>query len=393
MDDPLGAIVERVDGHPRASDGPLADLSFMAKDLFDVAGHATNAGNPAYAEWHGTPANDAWAVRALCAAGAELTAKTHTHELAYGLTGVNPHFGTPRNPHDPERIAGGSSSGSAAAVGSGKVPFALGTDTAGSIRLPASLCGIFGIRPTHGRIPVEGLAPLAPSLDTVGALAQSPEVLQRVARVLVPSWDTPPSHGFERALVLRDAEAFSDRAGIDAGEHAAERLASLGLHVSKTDLRLFEDIRDVQRVIGGAQVWSVHQQWIAQREPRFGWDVERKLKAASELSVADIGRAISREPELVRALDALFGDGDTLALLPSSPGVAPRVADLEDRQQAAAFRSSVLALVTPSSLGGLPAVAVPSIHADGLPVGVQLMGPRGSDERLLHLLQNWPPID
>ena len=393
MDDPLGAIVQDVPYHPHADDGPLADLSFMAKDLFDVAGYATHAGNPDFASWRGIPAEDAWAVRALGDAGARLVAKTHTHELAYGLTGMNPHFGTPRNPHDPDRIAGGSSSGSAAAVGSGMVPFALGTDTAGSIRLPASLCGIFGFRPTHGRIPVDGLAPLAPAFDTVGALAQDAEILQRVTRVLLRSSGAPNSHGFERVVALSDAVDFSEQTGIDAVSQTADRLASLGLYVTESRLGMFEEIRDVQRVLGGAQVWAVHEDWITQRQPRFGWDVERKLKAASELSVAEIGRAISREAELVRALDALFGDGETVVMLPAAPGAAPQVADLEDHQRTAAFRSNVLALVTPASLGGLPTVAVPSIRVDDMPVGVQLMGPRGSDERLLHLIQNWPPID
>ena len=393
MHDPLGAIVEPITDHPHADDGPLAGLSFMAKDLFDVAGHATSAGNPDYATWRGIPTHDAWAVRALGAAGAELTAKTHTHELAYGLTGMNPHVGTPRNPYDPDRIAGGSSSGSAAAVGSGRVPCALGTDTAGSIRLPASLCGIFGIRPTHGRVPVDGLVPLAPSFDTVGVLAQDADTLRRVARVLLGSPGARASHGFGRALVLRDAEAFSDPAGLDAVEQATERLTSLGLHVTESRLGSFEDIREVQRVLGGAQVWSVHEDWIAQCQPRFGWDIERKLKAASELSVAEIGRAIAKAPDLIRALDALFGDGDALVVLPSSLGAAPKVADLEDPEQAAAFRSNVLALVTPASLAGLPVVTVPGVRADGLPVGVQLISPRGSDERLLQLVQNWPPID
>ena len=393
MDDPLGAIVQDVPDHPHADDGPLAGLSFMAKDLFDVAGYATHAGNPDFATWRGVPTHDAWAVRALGDAGARLIAKTHTHELAYGLTGMNPHVGTPRNPHDPDRIAGGSSSGSAAAVGSGMVPFALGTDTAGSIRLPASLCGIFGFRPTHGRIPVDGLAPLAPAFDTVGALAQDAEILQRVARVLLRSSDAPNSHGYERVVVLSDAAEFSEQTGIDAVSQAADRLASLGLYVTESRLGMFDEIRDVQRVLGGAQVWAVHEDWITQRQPHFGRDVERKLKAASELSVAEIGRAIAKAPDLIRALDARFGDGETVVMLPAAPGAAPQVADLEDHQRAAAFRSNVLALVAPASLAGVPVVSVPSVRVDGLPVGVQLIGPHGSDERLLQLIQNCPSID
>ncbi|MFB6286212.1 MAG: amidase family protein [Candidatus Bipolaricaulia bacterium] len=393
MDDQLGAIVERIPDRPHAEAGPLAGQRFMAKDLFDVSGYPTRAGNPDYAEWRGIPTVDAWAVRALGDAGAQLVAKTHTHELAYGLTGVNAHFGTPRNPHDSDRIAGGSSSGSAAAVGSGMAPFALGTDTAGSIRLPASLCGIFGLRPTHGRIPVEGLVPLAPSFDTVGTLARDAATLQRVARVLLSRFATPTSHGFKQAVLPSDAAAFAEQTGLDAVSRTAERLRTIGIEVIEAELAAFEAIRDVQSILGGAQVWSVHEDWITEQRPRLGSDLKRKLTVASELRVAEIGRALAREPRLVRSLDDLLGNGETLLVLPASPDVAPNVSDLEDPHQAQAFRSASLALVTPASLGGLPAVAVPSAHNDGLPVGAQLVGPRGSDERLLQLIQDWPSLN
>jgi len=392
MDDLLGAIVERIPDRPHADTGPLVGQPFMAKDLFDVAGHPTRAGNPDYAEWRGIPADDAWAVRALDNAGAQLVAKTHTHELAYGLTGVNAHFGTPRNPHDSDRIAGGSSSGSAAAVGGGMVPCALGTDTAGSIRLPASLCGIFGLRPTHGRIPVEGLVPLAPSFDTVGTLAQDAATLQRVARVLLPCFATPASHGFKQAVVPSDVAPFAEQTGLDAASRTAERLRTLGLEVIEAELAAFEAIRDVQSILGGAQVWSVHEAWITEQQPRLGPDLERKLTAASKLRVAEIGRALAREPELIRLLDDLVGNGETLLVLPASPDVAPKVSDLEDPRQAQAFRSATLALVTPASLGSLPVATVPAAQTDGLPVGAQLIGPRGSDERLLRLIEDWPSL-
>lgn len=166
------AVLLPIDELPGAPDGPLADLTFAAKDLFDVAETPTTAGNPAFAERWGLPSQDAWAVSALKRAGAKLVAKLHTHELAYGMTGINPHYGTPANPHDPSRIPGGSSSGSGVAVASGLVPLALGTDTGGSVRIPASLCGVWGYRPTHGLVPNDGVVPLAPSFDTVGAVGQ-----------------------------------------------------------------------------------------------------------------------------------------------------------------------------------------------------------------------------
>jgi len=168
MHDGFGAVSLFLENQPHAATGPLQGLSFAAKDLFDVAGLPTTAGNPDFAERWGLPRRDAWAVAALKQAGAKLIAKTHTHELAYGITGINPHFGTPQNPKVLGGIPGGSSSGSAVAVAAGLVPVALGSDTAGSVRIPASFCGAYAYRPTHGAIPTKGMVPLAPSYEPWG---------------------------------------------------------------------------------------------------------------------------------------------------------------------------------------------------------------------------------
>src|SRR5689334_8584556 len=171
-----------IDGQPG---GPLAGLTFAAKDLFDVAGHPTGGGNPDWARAHPVPARHAWAVQTLLDAGAALIGKTITDEISLGILGENPFDGTPLNPRAPDRVPGGSSSGSASAVAAGLCDTALGTDTGGSVRVPASFCGLYGIRPTHGRLPLDGMLPQAPGSDTTGWFARDAETFVRVSEVML----------------------------------------------------------------------------------------------------------------------------------------------------------------------------------------------------------------
>ncbi|MDP6620082.1 MAG: amidase family protein, partial [Nitrospinota bacterium] len=176
----LGAFCDWTEVHlPGKAGGPLAGLRFAVKDLYDVEGHVTGRGNPDWLATHGPAESTAPAVARLVEAGATMIGKTITDELAFSLFGENFHYGTPVNTRAPDRVPGGSSSGSASAVAGGLVDFAVGSDTGGSVRVPASFCGILGIRPTHGRISLEGCMPLAPSLDTVGWFANDPELLER----------------------------------------------------------------------------------------------------------------------------------------------------------------------------------------------------------------------
>ena len=164
-----------------AGDGPLSGLTFAAKDIYDVAGHVTGCGNPDWARTHPPAEAHAPAVATLLAAGATLVGKTHTDELAYSLMGANAHYGTPKNTADPRRVPGGSSSGSVAAVAAGLVDIGLGSDTGGSVRLPASFCGVYGLRTTHGLLPLDTAMPLAPSFDTVGWYSSDLGTMTRIA--------------------------------------------------------------------------------------------------------------------------------------------------------------------------------------------------------------------
>ncbi|GIW35662.1 amidase family protein [Meiothermus sp.] len=385
LQDNYGAVVAWVKASPAAPVcGPLAGLTFAAKDLFDVAGLPTAAGNPDFAGWWGLPTQDAWAVAALKKAGAWLVAKTHTHELAYGMTGINPHFGTPRNPRAPAGIPGGSSSGSAVAVAAGLVPVALGSDTAGSVRIPASLCGVYAYRPTHGAIPTQGVVPLAPGYDTVGLLAVGPEVMERFAGVLL--CEALPVVRFERAVLLRDALELCDPEAHAAVERVAQRLEALGIAVEEKSLGLLQEAREAQRVLQGAQAWGFHQRWLEERQPRLGEDVRKLLEMVSRLTAGEIGRALSEQVRLRAEMGALLSPG-TLVLLPATPSSAPQVSTLQDPEKALAFRWRTLSLTCYASVLGAPVVLVPAEQPGEKPIGVQLVGPWGSDMGLLNTVR------
>jgi len=384
MHDGFGAVSLFLENQPHAATGPLQGLSFAAKDLFDVAGLPTTAGNPDFAERWGLPRRDAWAVAALKQAGAKLIAKTHTHELAYGITGINPHFGTPQNPKVLGGIPGGSSSGSAVAVAAGLVPVALGSDTAGSVRIPASFCGAYAYRPTHGAIPTKGMVPLAPSCDTVGLLAADPELMLRFARVLLA--DALPVVGFDRAVILRDALELCAPEAQVATLWVASKLESLGIKIEEKSLGLLQEARETQRVLQGAQAWGFHQKWIEEKQPRLGADVRRLLEMASSYSPGEIGRALSEQVRLRSEMGTWLEPG-TLVLLPATPSAAPPLADLQESEQALEFRWRTLSLTCYASVLGVPVVTVPAAQPGEKPIGVQLVGAWGSDRGLLELVQ------
>ena len=277
-DDPLGAFCR--DNHAAlagAGNGPLAGLSFAAKDVFHVAGHRTGFGHPDWLRTHPPAGETAAAVQRLLGAGATMVGRTLTDELAYSLSGENPHYGTPVNPRAPDRIPGGSSNGSVSAVAGGLVDFALGTDCGGSVRLPASYCGVFGMRPTHGRVPVAGVIPFGPSFDAVGWFARDAGLLARVGRVLLGGdAGAPPAR---RLLVVRDAFALVDPAVSAALGEAVDTAAKTVGASGETTLSpaglpaWFETFR----VLQAAEIWGNHGAWIRATRPAFGPGVRDRL--------------------------------------------------------------------------------------------------------------------
>ena len=270
MNDPFGAFCKHcevsIDG---AAGGPLHGLTFAAKDNYDVAGFACCAGNPDWLRTHPAAQATAPAIRLLLEAGANLAGKTLLDELAYSVAGENIHYGTPINPRAPARNTGGSSCGSAAAVAGGLADFALGSDTGGSVRVPASFCGLFGIRPTHGVVPVSGLVPHVPSADTVGWFARDARTLRRVGEVLLSDLTRADPPG--RVLIVDDLFAL---AGADARTALTSLMERIVPEIGPKDhLNLcpegFDHWRETYMTISLYEAWSSHADWIQEGAARF----------------------------------------------------------------------------------------------------------------------------
>ncbi|MGH6919492.1 MAG: amidase, partial [Geminicoccaceae bacterium] len=292
MQDPLGAFVPQ--GRMQragASKGPLSGATFAVKDIFDVEGTVTGRGNADWLASHGPAAANAPAVQALLDAGARLVGKTITEELAFGVIGINPHYGMPENVAAPGRVPGGSSSGSAAAVGAGLVDLALGSDTGGSIRIPASYNGILGMRPSHGRISLDGIMPLAPSFDTVGWFARDPALFVAAGRVLLD--DHRPARPVGRMLLARDAFARVEPEALPALQAAVaelERVLGPAEPVTVSDEGL-DSWYDTFRTLQGGEAWAVHGPWIEQAKPRLGPQCAARFAFAAKVDAADVERA------------------------------------------------------------------------------------------------------
>ena len=384
--DPLGAFcVENHAALHGSARGPLAGLTFAAKDVFDIAGSRTGFGNPAWLESHPPAAATAPAVQRLLDAGADMVGKTLTDEITYSLSGQNAHYGTPVNSAAPGRIPGGSSSGSASAVAGGLVDFALGTDCGGSVRLPASYCGILGIRPSHGRVSLEGVAPFTWSFDVAGWFARDADVFAAVGRALLDDEREPAIP--KRLLYAQDAFGVVSSEVAEALSPAVELAA--GVIGERSDIAVSPDglsnWYETFRVIQAWEIWSNHAAWVEEVKPEFGPGIRERFEWASRVTEQDADAARSRREAIVGRIRGLFGEGDVLCL-PTSPRVAPPVDaptdELENR-----VRAQAMSLLCIAGLAGLPQVSLPLASLDGLPLGFSLVGPWGADSQLLALSQ------
>jgi amidase len=383
IDDTVGAWAPHgrfvVEGRPG---GPLCDLRFAAKDVFDVAGHVTGAGNPDWLASHDCATQHSALVAALLDAGATLMGKVITDELAYSLHGDNLHYGAPLNTRAPQRVTGGSSSGSAAAVAAGLVDFALATDTGGSTRVPASYCGLWGLRGTHGLLSTAGLVPLHPRFDTATWLARDATVFERVAQVLLPASGFAP----RRVLLVGDACALAD-AEFTAPLQRVQNTLAHWLGVQPEAVRAagdgaLESWRQTYATLGAHEGWQAHGEWIAHRQPRFSPAVAARWHAASQVS-DDAALAARHAAQNIRQhVRTLLGD-DGVAVLPSAASLAPR----RDADPATvdAVRQRTMAITCIAGLAGLPQISLPMATSDGVPLGVSLLGPAGSDLALIRL--------
>ena len=368
---------------PSAAEGPLKDLTFAVKDIFDVAGYPTGGGSPIMAAESPIHKKSAPIVQKMLDAGARFVGKTQTDELTFSMNGQNKHFPEPINVRAEGRITGGSSSGSAAAVAAHLCDFAIGSDTGGSVRTPASYCGLWGIRPTHGRVDNSHAMPLAPSFDTVGYFADDEEIFDRVAPVFLGEDEEP----FSLTRLLRAEDAFvqlvsdGDADALEIaegtvfellGDATAATVAPEGLD------HCYWTFRRLQAV----EAWKAHGAWIELHDPDMTPGVRERFEFGKTLAAGERREAEKNRRATRARVKELVGD-DGVLMLPTVPGIAPK-RDLAGRALQA-YRERALSILCIAGLSGLPQVSMPLAHVDGCPLGLSLIGPSGSDRALLSL--------
>ncbi|OFW98146.1 MAG: glutamyl-tRNA amidotransferase [Alphaproteobacteria bacterium RIFCSPHIGHO2_12_FULL_66_14] len=386
MTDDIGAFVpgSRVRLEGRAG-GPLSGLTFAAKDLFDVAGVPTGGGNHDWPTGRPVPTRHAWAIQTLLDGGATLIGKTITDEVSLGILGENAFDGTPVNVRAPGRVPGGSSSGSAAAVAAGICDTALGTDTGGSVRVPASFCGLYGIRPTHGRLDLAGMLPQAPTSDTMGWFARDAETFARVSSVMLGE-AIPPANGRAlptKLIVAVDAFGFADADVAEALQPMVRRLASI-TGSSREEIMAPQGLSvwaRAQRTLQPHEAFNTFRAWLDQGNPRFAFSVARALVMGSMIPESERTWANLMRQEVRGRLKHLLPPG-TILCLPTTPFPAPlRGQPLSVLDP---LRDRITCLCAHGGLAGFPQVNLPgAVTVDGLPVGLSIIGNRGSDAGLV----------
>jgi amidase len=380
-----GAFVETLELAP-TGDGPLAGLRLAVKDVIELAGRVTGFGNPTWRDTHPPAPAHAVCVEQLLAAGARCVGKTLTDELAFSLIGENAFYGTPLNAAAPGRVPGGSSNGSASAVACGLADFALGTDTGGSVRVPASNCGLWGLRPSHGFVSVAGVLPLAPTFDTVGILARSGDVLRRSAEVLLAGEARVDGEPLTFHL-LDDAFALADSEVRDAIAPVVERLrASNGVRVQTTSLvqilddgpgSRWETLLDTYSVLLWAEARSSLGAWIAAERPPLGPATTASIKQVEELDRSRIRPAIQTRETIFRALREAIGPRDLLCM-PTVASSAPAKGS-NAHIRTSLYYSRTLSLTSLAGVGRLPQISVPAARTADSPVGLSLIAGNGRD--------------
>ncbi|MGG4467463.1 amidase [Paenibacillus alvei] len=363
--------------------GELSGLSFAVKDVFAIKGHQSTAGNPDWLKTHPAAASTAFSLSLLLNNGARLEGTTITDELMYSLNGENFYYGTPINPKDPKRIPGGSSCGSAVAVAAELTDFAIGTDTGGSVRIPSSYSGIYGIRPTHNIVDMEGVIPLAKSFDTVGWMARDAETLRKVGNVLIK--EEGSREPFTRILMADDAWELIEPNAKEALLTELKKWQTASLTHSQTVLANegLADWAETFRMLQGREIWEEHGKWIEKYKPSFGPGIAERFQWASTLAEADMSPFIKKRRMIQENMEKLLKD-DGLLIIPTSPGKAPllnlSVEELELR------RSRTFQLCCIAGLTGFPQVNIPLAEVDGVPVGVSVIAGKGQDKKLLQFI-------
>lgn len=365
-----------------AASGPLAGLTAVIKDMYDIAGERTGGGNPEWLAAQKPAARHADAVAKILAAGATITGKTICDEFFYSVSGANAHYGTPPNVRAPGRIPGGSSSGSAAACGANACDFALGSDTGGSVRIPASFNGVYGLRPTHDRVDLAGAMAMAPSFDVAGWFATGPGILCRVGAVLLQG--TAVREPVRQLLVATDGFAQSDAEVADLGHAFLARCADL-LPMPKQEVIAPAGLdvwREAFRIVQAKEVWESFGSFVMAAKPRLGPGIKERMDFAATVTAeqADRSRAVAAAGRA--HIRSLVSPG-TIVALPAAPSIAPLVTASGEALEH--FRVRTMRLTCTAGIAGLPQISLPVGTVAGCPAGLSFIGWPGGDESLLDL--------
>jgi amidase len=368
---------------PATGTGSLNGLTFAVKDIFDVAGHPTGAGNPTWLATHPIATHTSPLIEQLLAAGATMTGKVITDELAYSLNGDNMHYGTPVNVNATGRVPGGSSSGSVAVVAAKLCDFALGSDTGGSTRVPASYCGVWGLRTSHDVLSRQHVVPLHTSFDTLTWFAHDPNTFTRVGEVLLPASTFAPKRLLKpQALWQLASEDFLAplRQVLEAAEHllgvTAETMSFTRAHET------LEQWRQAYVAMGAAEAWALHGAWILKHQPTFSAPIATRWAQAQTVTAEQAQAAQNTVAEIRAHVRAILGD-DAIAIVPSAAGLAPLLNESGDAVDQLRMRTMHITCV--AGISGVCQVSIPLKNSAGVPVGVSLMGPSGSDLALIRL--------
>jgi len=383
--DDVGALIDSTCSIAGESSGPLNGKSFVLKDIFDVKGFKTGFGNPAWRNTHPLATLTNSSVERLLLAGASLQGKSHCDELTYNLFGNNFHYGTPINSASPLRMTGGSSSGSAAAVCANLVDFSIGSDTGGSVRAPASFCGLFGIRPTHGSISLDNSCGLAPSFDTLGWFSKDASLLHQIGALLLPKDSSAILSNPSSPKLVYLKEAF-DVIDPDIADLLHQQFARFGgfTEVSLGNESLAE-WADQFRILQGAEVWKNLGPWVSQHWDDVSPTIRARFEMASNLSSEQQTHAQKRWSEIKAKMDDLLQNNAVL-VLPTVAGIAPLLNAPNDELEI--YRKQCFQLLCISGLSGTPQINLPICTHAGAPLGISILGARGSDLQLLQIAED-----
>ncbi|XP_057788804.1 amidase 1 [Salvia miltiorrhiza] len=408
-----GAFMEKFTLLPHSSSHelPLTSLTFAVKDIFDVEGYVTGFGNPDWARTHSAATTTAPAVLSMLKAGATCVGKTVMDEMAYSINGENVHYGTPRNPCAADRVPGGSSSGSAVAVGASLADFSLGTDTGGSVRVPASYCGIYGFRPSHDLVSTSGVTPMAQSFDTVGWFARDPVILKKVGKVLLQLRDDNPAT-LGQLIVAQDCfdlvnipprqlkdvlttsveKLYGSKIiqYTNLGEFVESKLPNLKVFMNnnvkadKDNIPSLAALSTAMRLLQRHEFKKNHGEWVESVKPSLGPGISERVWEAVRSTDDNVDVCRLLRGELRAALADLLGDFGILAM-PTVPGPPPELQT--DPTKLESFRAKAFSLLSVSGVSGLCQASIPLGTYEGLPVAVSLVAKHGSDGFLLSFVE------